>query len=141
MTDSVVDVCVRVESDTTSVFAAAEHPFEERRSAVRLVAITFQPQPEMVTSPASRLSISTTVEVAGSPVMVKSPTDISLNVPGWRLRIIMFPAVTSSKIALSPDAPVAEEVEIPAGKRFIEADPKSTDVIITDCIASIETDA
>ena len=96
-------------------FPAAEHPFEDRVSAVMVSAITYQPQPEIATSPASRLLMFNVVEVAGSPEIPRSPMVTSSNVPGCRLRIIKFPPVTSSKIALSPEAPAAEDVELPPG--------------------------
>ena len=81
-----------------------------------------------------------TSEFTGFPVTVKSPTETSVNVPGWRFRIIMFPPVTSSKTALSPDAPAADEVALPPGRNSIDAVPKSTSVNEIIAIASIETD-
>ena len=55
--------------------------------------------------------------------------------------MIMLPAVTVSKTALSPKAPVVDEVVLPPGKKFIEALPRSTSVIMIEPIASIEADA
>ena len=112
-----VEVWPIVESAMTIWLLEAEHPTDANKSAVIDSNRAFHPQPSsMTTSSALRSTkFTTSVATAGSPVILKSPTETSLNSPGWMFRIFISPASILSKIALSPEALATEEDALPAG--------------------------
>ena len=75
-------MCVIVESAITTEFAAAEHPFEPKLVAAMLSAMTFQPQPPIATSVATRLLMLTVVLVIGLPRIWNTDAVTSSKVPG-----------------------------------------------------------
>ena len=99
---------------------------------------TFHPQPLMVTVVASMRFIGTRSEVIAFPVIENVPTLTLSKVPGCVRVMTMFPAVTSSNTAWSPAGPDPVLV-VPPGVMVIAAVPKSTVVIASESIASMET--
>ena len=110
----VESACAIEPSFTTKVFGAAlDEQDEDRSSALNVSTPTLHPQPSTTIDPTFRL-VSLTWSVAGAfPLSLTSPAVIWSNVPGAVLASVMSPEVTSSRIAMSPLGPLADEVEPP----------------------------
>ena len=110
----VESACAKEPSLTTKVFGAAlDEQDEDTSSALNVATLTLHPQPSTMIEPTFRL-VSLTWSVAGAfPLSFTSPAVIRSNVPGAVLASVMSPEVTSSKIAISPLGPLADEVDPP----------------------------
>ena len=71
------------------------------------------------------------------PLSLTSPAVIWSNVPGAVLASVMSPEVTSSRIAMSPLGPLADEVD-PPGRYVMSPLPRSTISSMNESVASEE---
>ena len=110
----VESACAIEPSFTIRVFGAAlDEQDEDRPSALNVSTPTLHPQPSTMIEPTFRLLSLTWSETGAFPLSFTSPAVISSNVPGAVLASVMSPEVTSSRIAISPLGPLADEVDPP----------------------------